>query len=110
MTQTADDISTSELRTALESAMAEQSQGDRRDVVALRRTPSPYHSSYAMEMLDAELSDGTKLAITFKNIGARLDEARLTKPSFLYNPRREIEIYRQILSSAALDTPALCGA
>src|SRR4051812_47913191 len=110
MTQTADDISTDELRAALESALAEQSSGDRRAVVALTRAPSPYHSSYTMEMLEAELSDGSRLAITFKNIGARLDEARLTKPPFLYDPRREIQVYRQILSLAALDTPAFYGA
>jgi aminoglycoside phosphotransferase (APT) family kinase protein len=40
----------------------------------------------------------------------QLDEARRTRPQFLYNPRREIDVYRDVLSRVQLATPAFFGA
>ena len=95
----------------LEDALAERF-GGRPRVVALGRRPSAYRTSFAIEELDVELADGTLLPMMFKDLSwAALDEgARAAKPRFLYEPRREIEVYRRLLRSSVSGPPTCYGA
>jgi aminoglycoside phosphotransferase (APT) family kinase protein len=80
-------------------------------VVAIERRPSAYGSSFALEDVTVHLADGRILAIVFKDLSAdaMLESARRAKPAFLYDPLREIEVYRRVLSPAALGTPGCYG-
>lgn len=92
--------SNTELRAALEPGLA---------IVGLERRLSAYSSSFRMEELDVRLADGRTLEMVFKDLSREgmLDGARRAKPSFLYDPRREIETYQKILAPGQLGT-ALC--
>ena len=93
----------SELRDALERELGEP-------LTALERRTSEYGSSFALEELDVTLADGEELELMFKDVG-RVDPAvRAAKPSFLYDPLREIEVYRDVLEPAGLGTPRFYGA
>jgi Ser/Thr protein kinase RdoA (MazF antagonist) len=52
------------------------------------------------------LSDGSRLSVVFKDLSpdALLDDARRTRPGFVFEPRREIDVYRRVLSSAGMGT------
>jgi Phosphotransferase enzyme family len=80
-------------------------------IISLRRSPFAYSSSYAIEKLQIAFRDGTDITIIFKNVGPNgiLTEAHSAKPVFLYDPQREIQVYRSILSSINLGTPRLYG-
>lgn len=82
-----------------------------RPVAMFRRRAWEYHSSHAMQELDVEFADGTTCAMLFKNLAPRmqLEEAARTRPEFLYEPKREIEVYRDVLANADLDTPRYYG-
>ncbi len=97
--------STSELSAALEQTLG-------RRVVLVKRTPSAYHSSFPLEELQVHLAEGGQFTIMFKDLSpAVLDgAARLIKPEFLYDPKREIEAYQAILTQANLGTPECYGA
>jgi len=90
--------STSDLASALEDVLG-------RRVVQVARTPSAYHSSFPLEELKVVLADGAQLTMMFKD-----EAAPSLKPEFLYNPRREIEVYQIILRQASLGTPECYGA
>jgi aminoglycoside phosphotransferase (APT) family kinase protein len=77
-------------------------------VTAVQRRPCRYRTSYPLEELEVVLADGSHLALVRKDLRrAALDEtARRAKPSFLHDPRREIEAYR-LLAPYRLGTPAL---
>ena len=77
----------------------------------LERRYSDYYSSYVMEEIDVLLENGQRLELTFKNLSrdAMLEGAVKTKPVFLYNPMREIEAYRKVLSAHRLGTPRFYG-
>jgi hypothetical protein len=98
-------IADADLRAELERALGER-------IVRLERRESRYRTSFALEEVDVELPDGRTLALMFKNLGPDgLDPvARATKPAFLLDPLREIEVYRDVLAPAALGTPAFHGA
>ncbi|HJQ26310.1 MAG TPA: phosphotransferase [Blastocatellia bacterium] len=104
-------VGDAELCGALEAALGDH-RGAAVRVRALRRNLSAYRSSFAIEEIAVELDDGTALDLVFKNLSRQgLDErARRAKPDFLYDPLREIETYRLILSPAALGAPAFYGA
>jgi len=80
-------------------------------VTALRHRPYVYSTSFALEELDVSLQDGTSLQLILKDLGvaAMLPDARVSKPAFLYEPRREIETYARILSRTRLGTPTCYG-
>jgi thiamine kinase-like enzyme len=105
------DVSTSEVHAELERALSEHF-GTQRRIVSLERRPCPYRTSFSLEELDAVLDDGTSLQLMFKDLSeaALTDGARDVKPSFLYDPLREIEAYRAILAPAELGTPTYYGA
>jgi hypothetical protein len=81
------------------------------EIVALKRAPSKYSSSYEIEQLDVVFENGDSLSLIYKNLSRSkiLKEARETKHPFLYNPEREIEVYRSLLSQYDLGTARLYG-
>ncbi len=82
-----------------------------RPIQKLSRRPCPYASTFPLEELDLDLADGTHLALLWKDLspGSLLPEAEGIKPSFLYDPEREIGVYREILAAAGLGTAACHG-
>ncbi len=101
---------TTELRETLEQALNRYFAVPRR-IANLERRPSVYSSSFAIEELDVRLDDGAELQLIFKNLSqhALLGRARQLKPAFLYDPLREIEVYRTILAPKNLGTAACYG-
>lgn len=81
-------------------------------ITSLRRRPSEYRTSFAVEELDVDLAEGPPLALVLKCGGPESlsAEARRVRPSFLYEPLREIEAYREILVPERVTTPAFYGA
>ena len=109
-TSSRSNISTAELTEALECELSGRS-GEPRRVVHLTRRPSRYATSATIEDIDAHLDDGRSLRLILKDMSrdALLETARRTKPTFLYDPRREIEVYRKILAKADLGTAIRYG-
>ncbi len=83
--------------------------GTHRRVTSLERRPSDYRSSFVLEELEVQLADGTILPLMFKDLSqqALLEGARRIRPDVLYNPRRELEVYRSLLMPNRLGT-AIC--
>ena len=79
------------------------------DVVRFDRRPSEYRTSFALDEIDVELGDGRALELMFKDAGdtGLAPEVRAAKPAFLYDPRRELEAYRDVLAAAGLGTARL---
>ena len=104
-------VSTEALQPVLERQLGEHFGAPCR-ITQLTRKASEYHSSYPIEELNILLADGSSLDLIFKDVSesALLPVARAAKPEIVRNPRREIEVYRQILSDAKLGTPTLYGA
>jgi Phosphotransferase enzyme family len=101
---------TSELREALERLLPDAlGRGCR--VAELRRRPSPYRTSFRLEEIDATLDGGERLELTLKDLAWHtLDAAgRSAKPDFLYDPLREITVYRRLLAPADLGAPRYYG-
>jgi hypothetical protein len=80
-------------------------------VTALHREPYIYSTSFALEDLAVELADGTFLRLIRKDLGASglLQDTQSGKPSFLHEPRREIQTYQRLLSEAQLGTATCYG-
>jgi aminoglycoside phosphotransferase len=93
---------TAELRSALKRQLHQP-------IVELTRTPSIYSSSFQLENLDVRLQDDSQLALLLKNLSptAMLNTSRNVKPAFVFNPRREIDVYERILADRGLGTAAL---
>lgn len=102
---------TADLQAVLAAALDEHFSLPR-SINELVRRPSANQSSYALEELDILLDDDSTLQLLFKDLSpaALLDQARRAKPAQLYDPRREIEVYRTILPSAGLGTAVCYGA
>ena len=100
-----------DLLAALTTVLSEHF-GAPRAVRAMERRPAAYSSSYALEELDVTLEDGTRLELLFKDLSpsALTAEARWVKPDFLYDARREIAVYRTVLSGMPLGTATCYGA
>ena len=81
-------------------------------VLELTRQPLSCSSSFAIERLDVVFRDGGSLQLIFKNLGrnAMLECASRVKPDSLYDPRREINVYRWVHSLVDLGTPKFYGA
>jgi aminoglycoside phosphotransferase (APT) family kinase protein len=75
----------------------------------IERRPCPYYSSYHIEELDVTLASGKQVPVIFKDM-TLLEAARQVKPAFLYDPLREIEVYRDVLATQALGTAKFYGA
>ena len=80
-------------------------------IVELKRLPSAYRTSFALEELTVSLEGREPLDLMFKDLSRQslTRTARLAKPSFLYHPEREIETYRVLLNPAALGAPVYYG-
>jgi len=97
-----------ELRQGLERALATTGTPP---PLELRRRPSEYRSSFPLEELDLGMEDGTEVRLAFKQLGwsALNHEARLAKPRFLHDPRREEAVYASVLAPIALGSPRYYG-
>jgi hypothetical protein len=71
-----------------------------------------YSSSYTILNLSVDLSRGRVLRLALKDLSpdSLLSAARAVRPSFLYDPAREIETYRTLLNPRKLGTPVCYGA
>lgn len=81
-------------------------------ILSLSRTPSRYSTSFGIENLEVGFSDGSVVPVVFKNLtpGALLPDALRTRPDFVYDPAREIEVYRRLLADADLGTARVYAA
>lgn len=76
-----------------------------------RRRPFEYETSFAIDELRVRLDGGENLDLLVKDVGAGLSPAGAqAKPSFTLDPRREIAVYREVLSGGGLSTPRFHGA
>jgi hypothetical protein len=103
--------STAELQVALEQALAAYFDAPRR-VKELTRRPSQYRSSFPLEELAVQLDDGLELSLIFKDLSLQSlpESVRRAKPEFVYDPLREIEVYRTLLAGQRLGTATCYGA
>ena len=104
-------VDDTELHCALESELC-HFFGRKVEITKLDRRISEYCSSFIIEELDVTLGDGTELELIFKDLSkaALLTNAGQVKPSFIYNPLREVDTYRHVLSQHQLGTPMCYGA
>lgn len=78
---------------------------DRIDV--LDRRPFPYRSTFPLEELEIRTGGGVRKSLVFKDLsrGGQADPAWRVKASFLHDPLREIEVYRDVLAPSELTSP-----
>src|SRR3974390_151414 len=81
--------------------------GEKQSIRNLRRRRSNYSSSNTIENLQVELANGKHLRLVFKDLSptSLLETAREVRPQFIYNPQREILIYRAVLDPVQFQTP-----
>jgi hypothetical protein len=104
-------VSSAELQCALQEELS-RCFGRELRIVDLVRRISEYCSSFIIEELDVTLDDGSTLELIFKDLSkaALLSNAGQIKPAFFYNPLREIDTYRKVLSQHQLGTAMCFGA
>jgi len=102
---TASDASQRELFGIVEQVL-KGAFGSNRRMVALRRQPSQFRTSFAIDEFEIGLDEGTVLRMLRKDLSrAGLHESALrAKPAFLHDPLREIEVYRHVLADVGLGT------
>jgi aminoglycoside phosphotransferase (APT) family kinase protein len=102
---------TDELREALGRLLAENGVAGL-PIVEVERRDSAYRSSFPLEEIRLSLSDGAALDIVFKDLNRQLlsEAVRRAKPECVYDPLREIETYRRLLSQEGLGTAHFYGA
>jgi hypothetical protein len=95
-------LSDEEVRRALEEGL--HRRGEPGTVTGLARAPYAYAPSFSLEEVDARLADGRRLHLVLKDLSwdRLLDDARRTKPRFLYEPRRCVATYEAVLSGTGL--------
>ena len=81
-------------------------------VARVAASAHPETTSFPLRQLRVSMQNGSELELVLKDTGwaALSAETREVKPFFLHDPRREIETYRRILSTATVGTPAFYGA
>jgi hypothetical protein len=101
---------TTEVRAELERALSDR-RGAPVSIEGLERRPCAYRTSFALEELDVALADGTRLRLMMKDLSraALHREALAAKPELLYEPMREIHVYRDLLDGAGLGTAEYHG-
>lgn len=110
-TVAASPVRSGELKGLISTLLA-NSGGDARRVRAIEHRASSAPSTFALEEVDVVVDDGELLRLILKVGGAAgaVAKARLSKPLFLHDPLREIEVYRHLLASRPqLDTAELHG-
>jgi thiamine kinase-like enzyme len=108
--ETAGQVSSAELRAALEQVLGRYFHAQRK-ISRLNRRRSVYSSSYWIENLLVEFKDGQKVRVVFKDVSASavVAFAQNVRPRLLHQPEREIEVYQKILHPR-LGTPICYGA
>ena len=83
-----------------------------RRIVALKRLPSQYRSSFSIEDLQVRFADGGMLDVVFKDLSpaARSPEVVRCRPAWLYDPAREIYTYRELLAPQNISAPTCYAA
>jgi hypothetical protein len=104
-------VDTQQLREALERGLATRFSTSHK-ISELRRRPSPYRTSFALEEIKLRFEDGRNLELLFKDCShhALTAEAAHAKPEFLTDFKRELDVYRYWLEPAKLGTPVLYAA
>lgn len=94
--------SDAELRRCLEERLGER--GGAGAVVSLERTAYPYATSFPLEEVAVRLADGRRLDLLLKDLtwARLLDDAKRSKPDFLYDPRRCITVYEDVLRGSGV--------
>lgn len=92
-----------EVRAALEAALG-------RRLARFEVRPSPYASSHPLDEIDAETTDGERLALVFKDCGATTAAGRRTRPRSLLDPGRPIAVHHRLLPHAPPGPPRLVAA
>jgi Phosphotransferase enzyme family len=100
-----------ELRAALDELLHRHDANLGR-IVRLDSSPCPDRTSFNLIDIEVELEDGTLCQLLLKDLGRKdlHETARRVKPSFLYNPMREIKTYQEILAPIRLGTAHCYGA
>ncbi|MEX2287050.1 MAG: aminoglycoside phosphotransferase family protein [Planctomycetaceae bacterium] len=80
-------------------------------IAELKRSSSPYASSYPLEEVVVLFESGRRLEMIFKDvrIDAHSDAVRRAKPDFLFSPLREMTVYQTLLDSRRLGTARYFG-
>jgi hypothetical protein len=101
---------TVDIRAALEQVLGGSGRQGR--IARLDHRPSPYRTSSAIEEVDVYLDSGEELPLLLKDLGRQSlsEEVRRTKPAFLHDPLREIEVYRTVLAGRGMGTAVCYGA
>lgn len=91
---------------SLESVLGELLEAAIESVDVVR---SPYSTSYPIDDVTVRMVDGSELMLVRKDLAwtSLLPPARRAKPDFLYDPRREMRIYTDVLPGAPYG-PARC--
>lgn len=76
-------------------------------IAILDRHHFPYRSTFPLEELMVRMGDGTERSLVFKDLSRKepTDPVWQVKAPFLHDPRREIEVYRDVLAPAGLTAP-----
>jgi hypothetical protein len=79
-------------------------------VVRVFRRPWEYATSAPLELVTVVTDDGREYELVLKHLGPRhvSEQVRRAKPSFVVNARREIEVYRRLMSPMRIG-PTLVG-
>jgi len=80
-------------------------------VVDLERKTLPRSSTFSIEELSVTLDTGDSIALVFKDLGrpAASVEPGAAKPAAVFDPAREISVYRTVLPRAQVSTPRCYG-
>jgi hypothetical protein len=97
-----------ELRDALDVVLSSTDAGV---PVEIHRGRSEYRSTFPLEDLRVTLAHGGRLRLAFKRLQREglSRQARLAKPSFLFDPAREPAVYRTVLPDAPAGPPRYFG-
>jgi Ser/Thr protein kinase RdoA (MazF antagonist) len=104
-------LDTAELRGAVEDLLSRHF-ARRCRIARFEHRRCPFRTCSPIEEIDLALDDGTSLRMLLKDLSQEglLEGAGRTKPAFLHDPLREIEIYRTLLAEYRLGTPLCYGA
>src|SRR6266496_1708762 len=99
------DTEAAELRQTVEHALA-RARRSGSPVAAIRRRGFPGATSYAVEIVTAELATGDAVDIFLKDFG----QSRLPKDAAAERRERELGVYRDLLEGQELGTAQFYGA
>jgi thiamine kinase-like enzyme len=102
-------VETGEIRGALEEVLGRYFEFSR-VIRRMNRRRSLHSSSYAIENIEVELDDGQRWRMVLKDMSPNsvLAFQHHVRPSLVYQPEREIEVYHKILDPR-LGTPICYG-